>query len=266
MDELFGHERGAFTDARARKPGMFEVADRGTLLLDEISEMGPGAQAALLRVLEERCVRRVGGSEEIPVDVRVIAVSNRALEDEIAAGRFRADLYYRLNVVRLMVPPLRERSSDIPLLASLFSNRASARYGQPARQVEAVAMARLLAHSWPGNVRELRNAIEHAYLVGDGPGIGVQDLPDALMDGTSRQSPLGLMKTMPDNVEGDGTTAGFQQIKRDYVDRFERAYLQAALARCSGNVTQAAEEAGVLRQVFQRMLLRHGLSAERYRN
>src|SRR5690606_8043294 len=123
MDELFGHERGAFTDARARKPGVFEVADRGTLFLDEISEMGPRAQAALLRVLEERRVRRVGGVDEIPVDVRVIAVSNRDLEGEIAAGRFRADLYYRLNVARLVMPPLRERRSDIPPLAALFSNQ-----------------------------------------------------------------------------------------------------------------------------------------------
>ncbi len=266
MDELFGHERGAFTDARARKPGMFEVADRGTLLLDEVSEMGPRAQAALLRVLEERCVRRVGGTDEISVDVRVIAVSNRDLEEEIAAGRFRADLYYRLNVVRLVVPPLRERRSDIPLLAAHFSNRASARYPQPARQVDADAMARLLAHSWPGNVRELRNAIERAYLVSDRREIGVQDLPDSVVDGAGGQQVPGLMQLLPDQAESDDSSNGFQQIKRDYVDRFERAYLQAALTRCSGNVTQAAEEAGVLRQVFQRMLLRHGLSADRYRN
>ncbi len=266
MDELFGHERGAFTDARARKPGMFEVADRGTLLLDEISEMGPRAQAALLRVLEERCVRRVGGTAEIPVDVRVVALSNRDLEDEIAAGRFRDDLYYRLNVVRLVVPPLRERRSDIPLLAAHFSNRVSARYQQPARQVGADAMARLLAHSWPGNVRELRNAIERAYLVSDRREIVAQDLPSSVVNGASTQQVLGLMQMLPDNADTDDPSAGFQQIKRDYVDRFERAYLQSALARCSGNVTQAAEEAGVLRQVFQRMLLRHGLSADHYRN
>src|SRR5690606_20061381 len=132
---------------------------------------------------EERRVRRVGGTDEIPVDVRVVAVSNRDLEVEVAAGRFRADLYYRLNVVRLVMPPLRERRSDIPLLAALFSNQTSARYPQRARSVGAGAMARLLAHSWPGNVRELRNTIERAYLVGDGPEIGVQDLPRSVIEG-----------------------------------------------------------------------------------
>jgi two-component system response regulator GlrR len=272
MDELFGHERGAFTDARARRPGVFEVADGGTLLLDEISEMGPRAQAALLRVLEERRVRRVGGTDEIEVDVRVVAISNRDLEMEIAAGRFRGDLYHRLNVVRLFVPPLRERRSDIPLLASLFSNRTAARYAQRPRPVGAEAMARLLAHAWPGNVRELRNAIERAYLVGDGPEIGVQDLPRAVVDGVDgvdgraadAASPVTPLPPRSERAVS-APTATFQAVKREYVDRFERAYLEAALVRAAGNVTQAAEEAGVLRQVFQRMLGRHGLSADQYR-
>lgn len=269
MDELFGHERGAFTDARSRKPGVFELADRGTLFLDEISEMGPRAQAALLRVLEERRVRRVGGTEEIAVDVRIIAASNRDLEAEIAAVRFRADLYYRLNVVRLVMPPLRERRSDIPILASLFSNQTSARYPQHARSISTEAMARLLAHSWPGNVRELRNTIERAYLVSDGPTIGVHDLPRSVIDGRNALPPDAPtpITTLALEPRRDAADAGptFQEIKREYVDRFERAFLEAALARAEGNITRAAEEAGVLRQVFQRMLLRHGLSADHYR-
>jgi DNA-binding NtrC family response regulator len=270
MDELFGHERGAFTDARNRKPGVFELADRGTLFLDEISEMGPRAQAALLRVLEERRVRRVGGTEEIAVDVRVIAASNRDLDAEIAAGRFRADLYYRLNVVQLVMPPLRERASDIPALATLFSHQTAARYPQHARTVRAEAMARLLAYPWPGNVRELRNAIERAYLVGDGPEIGVADLPHTVAEGIAPPgsadfaTPARPIAAIPRSGV-PGTAPSFQEIKREYVDRFERAYLEAALVRAEGNITQAAEEAGVLRQVFQRMLLRHGLTADQYR-
>jgi DNA-binding NtrC family response regulator len=264
MDELFGHERGAFTDARSRKSGVFELAHHGTLFLDEISEMGPRAQAALLRVLEDRHVRRVGGTDDVPVDVRVIAASNRDLEAEIDAGRFRADLYYRLNVVRLVLPPLRERASDIPQLAALFSQQVAARYPQRVRAVSAEALAPLLAHSWPGNVRELRNAIERAYLVSDGPDICARDLPRSVVDAPAAPTFAPSAPSLP-SVAGGGAPASFQEIKREYVERFERAYLQAALERAGGNVTQAAEEAGVLRQVFQRMLLRHGLSADQYR-
>ena len=160
MDELFGHERGAFTDARSQREGVFEHAHGGTLFLDEISEMGARAQAALLRVLEQRCVRRIGGATEIPVDVRVLAATNTDLEEQVASGQFRGDLYYRLNVVQVELPPLRQRRSDVAILATHFSRVLAERYNEPVRGINPEAMALLEGHAWPGNVRELRNAIE----------------------------------------------------------------------------------------------------------
>jgi two-component system response regulator AtoC len=255
MDELFGHERGAFTDARTQKAGVFEAANGGTLFLDEISEMGPRAQAALLRVLEQRCITRVGGTEEIPVDVRVIAATNRDLERLIAEGQFRADLYYRLNLVALDLPPLRERRSDIPLLAAHFSRLVAERYGEAVRPITAEALALLKAYRWPGNVRELRNAIERAYIVSTGSEIAPDALPEEVR----------LAGRVEPGADRPAGPRRFQELKREVVEDFERSYLESALARTGGNITQAAGEAGVLRQVFQRMMNRYGITSEQFK-
>jgi DNA-binding NtrC family response regulator len=255
MDELFGHERGAFTDARSQREGVFEHAHGGTLFLDEISEMGARAQAALLRVLEQRCVRRIGGATEIPVDVRVLVATNTDIEDQVASGHFRGDLYYRLNVVQVELPPLRERRSDVAILANHFSRVLAERYNEPVRSITPEAMTLLAAHDWPGNVRELRNAIERVYIVGSGPDI----TPDMFAE------ELNVAHRLPATAAATDTSRPFQELKREVLDDFERAYLESALARAGGNITQAAEEAGMLRQVFQRMLARHGMSGEMYK-
>ena len=255
MDELFGHEKGAFTDARNQREGVFEHAHGGTLFLDEISEMGARAQAALLRVLEQRCVRRIGGTAEIPVDVRVLAATNTNLEEQVARGHFRSDLYFRLNVVQVELPPLRERRSDVAILANHFSRVLAARYNEPVRSITPESLALLAGYDWPGNVRELRNVIERAYIVGSGPDITPDLVADQLRTGRRRASAPPIADA----------SRPFQELKREVLDDFERSYLESALARAGGNITQAAEEAGMLRQVFQRMLARHGMSGEMYK-
>ena len=166
--ELFGHERGSFTGASSRRVGCFELANRGTLLLDEIAEMPTALQAKLLRVLEERTVRRLGGSHEIPIDVRVLAATNRDPHESVRSGAFREDLLYRLNVITIELPPLRQRKEDLALLASRFAESLAARHGRPARRLSPAALEVLRAHHWPGNVRELRNVIERAVIICSG--------------------------------------------------------------------------------------------------
>ena len=197
----------------------------------------------------------IGGATEIPVDVRVLAATNTALEEQVASGHFRGDLYYRLNVVQVELPPLRERRSDVAILASHFSRVLAARYHEPVRGITPQAMALLEAHDWPGNVRELRNAIERAYIVGSGPDI----TPDMFADELHAVRRCSGTRPLTD------ASRPFQELKREVLDDFERAYLESALARAGGNITQAAEEAGMLRQVFQRMLARHGMSGEMYK-
>ncbi len=260
MSELFGHERGAFTDARERRKGVFESAHGGTLFLDEIGEIGPAAQAALLRVLEQRTVTRVGGTEEIPIDVRIVAATNRHLDRQVAAGAFRPDLYYRLNVVQVTIPPLRVRIGDLPLLAQHLSSSLAARYHVRSRPLTPECLALLARYDWPGNVRELRNTIEHAYVVGQGPTIAPSDLPNEVLASIDTTAP-----DAPGSKRFDFEASDFHGAKRAVVDRFERAYLESMLARTSGNITRAAEEAGVMRQAFQKLLTRHGLSGEAFR-
>jgi DNA-binding NtrC family response regulator len=255
MSELFGHERGAFTDARQQKKGVFENADGGTLFLDEISEMVPQAQAALLRVLEERVITRVGGSREIPVDVRIIAATNRPLERQVAAAEFREDLYYRLNVVEIVVPPLRERPEDIPILARHFSRLFARQYGQAVRDLSGEAEEFFILYPWPGNVRELRNTIERAYVVGQGPVIRLEDLSPTLLNPAIDRATLDLsLHRLP-----------FREAKRKTVDHFERTYLTRALTKARGNVSRAARRAGMPRQVLQRLLQRHDLRGADFR-
>jgi two-component system, NtrC family, response regulator AtoC len=285
MDELFGHEQGAFTDARARKQGVFELANRGTLFLDEIGEMGARAQAALLRVLEQRRVTRVGGTDEIPIDVRIITATNRDLERHVTEGHFRADLYYRLNVVDIWIPPLRERRGDIMVLARHFGRAVAARYGEPERAFTPATEALLTAYDWPGNVRELHNVVERTYAMSSRAVIDVGDLPAEVQTEAIRlQGTVHTSDYQRPNVAPESTASGrkashaagtapyrdapprrFQDMKRELVDSFERTFLETALERAGGNVTLAAERAGVLRQVFQRMRTRHGLSGEQFR-
>jgi transcriptional regulator with PAS, ATPase and Fis domain len=185
--ELFGHERGAFTGAGSRKKGLFELAANGTLFLDEIGDLPPDLQPKLLRALEERRVRRLGGLAEIPIRCRVVAGTNRSLEQEVADGKFREDLFYRLNVLRLELPPLRERAGDVALIAQYFARQVASEQGTPAKDLSARALEVLRAHDWPGNVRELKNVIQRAALLGIRPGIHADDLtiarrPQAAID------------------------------------------------------------------------------------
>ncbi len=185
--ELFGHEKGAFTGAAERRLGRFELADTGTLFLDEIGEIPPSTQVKLLRVLEEREVTRIGSGEPIPVDVRVVAATNRPLREHVEEGTFRADLFYRLNVLGIYLPPLRERREDIPRLVRRFVREFAARHERPFRGISAEAMALLVGYGWPGNVRELRNLVESMVVLAHGREIGAEDIPPAMRDGGGRR-------------------------------------------------------------------------------
>src|SRR5581483_4355586 len=174
--ELFGHERGAFTDARAQKRGLMELAGAGTLFLDEIGELPPRLQPKLLRALEERRIRRLGGLHEIEINCRIIAAANTSLQDAVTRLEFREDLYYRLNVFRITLPPLRERAGDVELLARHFLAELARQQGQEPKVLEPDAIAALRAHTWPGNLRELKNVIEHAAILSEGPSIRAEHL------------------------------------------------------------------------------------------
>jgi two-component system response regulator HydG len=201
--ELFGHERGAFTGAVKRKLGRFELSDGGTLFLDEVGDMTPGLQLKLLRVLQESEFERVGGEETIRVNVRVISATHRDLKKEVEAGRFREDLFYRLHVVPCVVPPLRDRRDDIPLLVAHFIDKHRPRLAPEIRGIDDAALARLQMHGWPGNVRELENAIEQALVFANGPRVDVTALPSFLREGAREgtlEVPSGNM-TLPEVLE-----------------------------------------------------------------
>ncbi|HEY2899658.1 MAG TPA: sigma-54 dependent transcriptional regulator [Polyangia bacterium] len=238
--ELFGHERGAFTDAVRDRLGLFERASGGTLFLDEIGELPLAMQVNLLRVLQDDRVRRVGGSDDILVDVRVVAATARDLESEVAAGHFREDLYYRLDVLSLRLPPLRDRPDDVPLLTAHFIQRANQRLALSIAGVSAEALRALQAYRWPGNVRELENVVERAVVLAEGPEIGVELLP-ARVAAPGESSGVSLMGT------GD---AGDLSIKRTS-RRTEEELIRRALARTGGNRTRAAE----LLEISHRALL-----------
>jgi DNA-binding NtrC family response regulator len=234
--ELFGHERGAFTGAERAKPGLFEVAEGGTLFVDEVAEMSPGLQAKLLRVLEGGHYRRVGGTQERRADVRVVAATNKPLEEEQKAGRFREDLFFRLNVIAVTLPPLRERREDIPLLIEHFLR--TRQLGRVPMTVDADAMALLTRHDWPGNVRELANVIERAQILAEGAAITPDDLPD-----TFRSAPRPA-----------GEPAG-----PDDLDAVERRHVAEVLVKAGGNKVRAAKALGVSRRALYRLLDKHGL-------
>jgi DNA-binding NtrC family response regulator len=223
--ELFGHERGAFTGAASRRPGCFELANGGTLLLDEIAEMPFSLQAKLLRVLEDRSIRRLGGTSEIPVDVRVLAATNRNPSDAVRQGNFREDLLYRLNVITIELPPLRQRKEDIPLLAQHLITQLAERHNRPARLLSPNSIEALQSHSWPGNVRELRNVIERAVIVCPGEAIERHHLAPAFIDQRAR-------------ARGTDTVSFAVGTP---IDEVERVMILRTLQKTDNNKTRAAE-------------------------
>lgn len=254
--ELFGHEKGAFTGADEARRGLMEVASGGTFFLDEISEMPMELQAKLLRVLQERRIRRVGGESEIPIDIRVVAATNRNPEDLVADGVMRQDLFYRLNVVPLRVAPLRERREDIPRLAQHFLRSYAEEYerdGELPLRLSPEAMDALIAHDWPGNVRELQNQMERVVsLAIPGEEIGLNDLGPEFGGGSRVGGRGGVV------VEADHRKP-FHQAKEELIESFERSYLASLLEEHGGNISHAARHAGIDRKTIHRLLNKYGL-------
>jgi len=243
--ELFGHEKGAFTDARTMKRGLVEVANGGTLFLDEIGELSPAVQSKLLRFIEEKAFRRVGGTRDMTVDVRVVAATNRDLEREVAEGRFREDLYYRLRVLPIEVPPLRHRASDIAPLARHFLDTFSRELGKRVDEIDPEAMELLEAHPWPGNVRELRNAIERAVLLTDGTRLTPDALPPDLRGGgASTDTPSELPDFGSDGLD---------------LEELEERLLREALRRAEGNQSEAGRMLGLSRHQVRNRLQKYGV-------
>jgi two-component system response regulator PilR (NtrC family) len=242
--ELFGHVKGAFTGAVASTPGLFAAAEGGTLFLDEITEIPASVQVKLLRAIQEREVRRVGDTRDVKVDVRVIAASNRDLTRAVAEGRLREDLFYRLNVIPIHLPPLRERREDIPLLVAHFVEKISRALGRPPKPVTPDAMAALERYHWPGNVRELENVIERAIVLGSGDALDTDALPPTL---------LGAPAT--DDLPVDLPPGGLDL--ESLLDRVERRYLELALRRTGGVQTRAAELLGLSFRQFRYKLQKH---------
>lgn len=236
--ELFGHERGAFTGAAQMRKGRFELADGGTLFLDEISELTPTVQVKLLRVLQERAFERVGGTKTLEVDIRLIAACNRDLEKDVESGRFRRDLFYRLNVVPLVLPPLRQRQEDIPLLAAHFAAKAAEKHGRtPQPELDPELIEALVEYEWPGNVRELENLIERLVVLTTAPRLGVEFLPETMQRTLPKQAALGDETTL------EGATAALK-----------RRLIASALKSEGGNKVAAARRLGISRSYLHRLI------------
>jgi DNA-binding NtrC family response regulator len=257
--ELFGHERGAFTGAAGQRKGKFELAHEGTIFLDEIGDMSLNTQAKLLRVLEERKVERLGGSHSIPVDVRVISATNHDLAEAVAAEKFRADLYYRLRVVQIDLPPLRDRREDIPLLAESFLKTYASKYQLKCTGISAEAMKRLAAYDWPGNVRELRNVIERGAVLSDGNLLRVEDLPQEIRARQPKNADP-FQRSTPASESAETLSIPYLEDFREARREFERAYIERCLQETGGNVTRAAERVGMHRQSLQQKLKDLGLT------
>lgn len=241
--ELFGHEKGSFTGAHAQKKGLFEVADQGTLFLDEIAELNTSMQAKLLRVLQEKEIMRVGGTRPVKVDVRVLTATNRDLDAMVQDGRFREDLFYRINVLSIDVPPLRERREDIPVLVNLFLTKHARAAHRRINGLTRSAMEALMNYGWPGNVRQLESVIERAILLCESEQIGQDDLPPELHQHQQERS------TTPFKLPPDGVV----------LDEVERSLIIQAMQRTDGNITQAAKLLGISFRTLQYRLEKHGL-------
>ena len=251
--ELFGHEKGAFTGAATAREGKFEIADGGTLLLDEIGDMSLETQAKILRVLQEREFERVGGNRSIRVDVRIIAATNQDLEGKVKGGSFREDLYYRLNVVSIVLPALRERVEDMPILIEHFLAAVAARLKREPKALAPDAYRALCAHEWKGNVRELEHALEQAVALASGPEIGLADLPASV-----RGDPEVAARS-------DESAGSFRAAKQRVIERFERQFIEEALGRHHGNISHASEEMGMYRQHLQLKLTEYGIDPAKFR-
>ena len=275
--ELFGYEKGAFTGAVGSKPGRFELADKGTLFLDEIREIPPEMQVKLLRALQESEFERVGGIKTIKVDVRLVTATNRNLENEIKSGNFREDLYYRLNVVPLHIPPLRDRREDIPLLVEHIIRKFNERLKKQVTGLEPEALERLVSYHWPGNIRELENVLERTLLFCDATTISTIDLPGDLgtgMGGSAATSSSGIPVFVPAGASGGASSGGTQpppvggaatgpqslkELVRAETDRVERELIVRALDETGGNVTQAAKLLKISRKSLQTKMKEFGL-------
>jgi DNA-binding NtrC family response regulator len=245
--ELFGHERGAFTDAHQQKKGLFESAEGGTVMLDEIGDLPPGGQAKLLRLLESKTFRRVGGVSELHADVRVLAATNVNLEERVAEGRFRADLFFRLNVVRIRMPSLREHAEDVPLLVAHFVARFNQEMKRAVKGVDPAAMDLLQAHAWPGNVRELRNVVERAFILhANADEIRPEHLPQELKRGAPTRRVDKLVPHVPDQ----GLV----------LEDVEKRLILEAMERAAGNQSKAARLLGVSRDTLRYRLKKHGVA------
>jgi DNA-binding NtrC family response regulator len=254
--ELFGHERGAFTGAESRRIGLLEFADGGTVFLDELAELPLLLQAKLLRTLQERKIRRVGGREELEIDVRVVAATARDIDAMVRLGHFRQDLYYRINVVRIDLPPLRSRGDDIGLLAEYFANRHSREMAKPISGITPEAYQVLRQYAWPGNVRELQNVIRRGIALSKGTMIGLDDLPDEVVVAAGQHGAL--------EREASGES-GYFQLRDEHVARFERQYLTDLLTRHRGDVQSAAKEAKLPRGTLYRLMKNHALDSTEFR-
>ncbi|MCX7635945.1 MAG: sigma-54 dependent transcriptional regulator, partial [Syntrophales bacterium] len=247
--ELFGHEKGAFTGATQKKRGKFDLAHEGTLFLDEVADMSLKAQAKILRILQEKKFERVGGTRMIHVDVRVIAATNKDLEKEMEEGRFRQDLYYRLNVIPLRIAPLRERKEDIPLLVERFLKEFARKEGLPPKRMTEDALDVLMHHSWPGNVRELKNTVERLVIMVPGEVIRAEDVPP-------------LSRDIYERPTGTGETylpASLRAAKQD----FEKQYILKKLKEFDGNISKTAEAIGLERSNLHRKIRSYGLDVEK---
>ncbi len=251
--ELFGHEKGAFTGADQRREGRFEQADGGTVFLDEIGDMAPETQAKVLRVLQERRFERVGGLDNVEVDVRVVAATHRNLEEEVEAGRFREDLYYRLKVVQIEMPPLRERAEDLPALCDRFLGQVAERLERDRKCLSSAALTQIAQHAWPGNVRELRNVLEQAAVLSSGDEIEREDLNLQGGGGAACRATSGGQYA---------ADANFADAKKEAVEDFERSFLLRALRAHEGNISQTSRAIGMVRQSLQQKIRELGLRSE----
>jgi two-component system response regulator HydG len=243
--ELFGHEKGAFTGADKRREGRFMQADKGTIFLDEIGETSPAMQAKLLRVIQEKEIQRVGGEDTIAVDVRILAATNRNLEKDVASGSFREDLFYRLNVVMVQIPPLRERQDDIPLLAHHFLKKYADKNNRQVKGFSPLAMDMMLKHTWPGNVRELENTIERAVILLLDEHITEKELPSTITEAYAN--------------ENHWVPPSPQVAANRPLEEVEKEAVLATLDACSGNKSEAARRLGINRKTLHKKLKEYGM-------
>lgn len=256
--ELFGHEKGAFTSAESSRIGRFEMAHKGTLFLDEIGDMSLKTQAKILRILQEQCFERVGGTRTVKVDVRVIAATNKNLEEAISAGTFREDLYYRLRVLPLHLPPLREREGDVRLLLARFNTDLSRAHGCLPPRFSEAALTRLESYAWPGNVRELRNFAERTVILHAGRDVQPEDLPPEIRNAAGPSEALCARDTSGSGLNPQERDADFKKARA----LFEARYLSEKLHECGGNITRLAETVGLERSYLHRKLKGYGIQAE----